>query len=80
MKLETVSFKETCPTIKYSFQLETYGAKRFDNTLIAKFSGKYREGSAGNPDARFMCGMLRTACDLWSPKSVIIDLGVFHFS
>ena len=73
MQLQTVSFnKET--DIRYEFQLETTCKNRFWYTLIAKFSGTYRPGSTGAPDAYFICGIAQTALAMWHPAALILDL------
>lgn len=73
MQLQPVSFdKET--NIRYEFKLETTGKNRFWYTLIAKFSGTYRRGSAGAPDAHFICGIAQTALAMWHPAALILDL------
>jgi len=80
MRIKKVSFEEACPTIQYSFQLETSDPNQFRHILIANFSGKYRYGSKGNPDAALMWGVLKTACELWYPRAVIIDLRDFEYN
>ena len=78
MKLEPVSFdKET--DIRYAFQLETTGRNRFRYTLIAAFSGTYRPGSAGAPDAHFIYGITRTAIAVWYPAALILDLRALSY-
>ena len=78
MQLQPVSFdKET--DIRYEFQLETTGKNRFWYTLIAKFSGTYRPGSAGAPDAHFIHGIAQTAIAMWHPAAVILDLREFAY-
>lgn len=73
MQIQPISFeKET--DIVYEFQLETTGKNRFFYTLIAKFKGTYRPGSAGAPDAAFICGIARTAVMMWHPAALILDL------
>jgi hypothetical protein len=79
MKLKPVSFEKTCPTIQYSFQIATSAPNTIHRTLVAKFSGKYRDGSKGNPDAAFMRGVLQTACRLWWHTAVIIDLSDLEY-
>lgn len=73
MQLQPVSFDEETD-IRYEFQLETTGKNRFWYTLIVKFSGTYRPGSAGAPDAHFICGVTQTAIAMWRPAALILDL------
>lgn len=73
MQLRAVSFDEETD-IRFEFLLETTGKNRFCFTLIAKFKGTYRPGSAGKPDAQFIHGMTLTALRMWRPATVILDL------
>ncbi|MCL4267464.1 MAG: hypothetical protein KJ069_30095 [Anaerolineae bacterium] len=80
MNFKSVSFESECPTIHYAFQIKRSTRSTFQSVLIASFSGKYRHGSAGNPDASYMWGLLKTAIELWNPKAVIIDLHDLEYS
>ena len=42
--------------------------------LVVRFTGKYRQGSAGAPDARFMFAMLEAAIGAWKCWALILDL------
>jgi hypothetical protein len=48
MKLLPVRLDDETP-LRYEFQLEMSGRNSFCYTLIAKFIGEYRDGSAGPP-------------------------------
>jgi hypothetical protein len=72
MNLQPVSFDQVS-AIQYEFFLETSSGSRFDYTLIARFSGVYRTGSSGAPDAAFINGMLKAAQEVWNPRKIIID-------
>jgi hypothetical protein len=78
MKLERVAFDDD-NRIDYEFLLETTGASRFWYTLIAKFRGQYRDGSAGAPDAAFIEGLTRTALEVWSPAALVLDLSELRY-
>jgi hypothetical protein len=69
-----VTFKDMCPTIDYSFSLIEEEGDYFPKILSITFSGNYRDGSEGNPDARFMTGIVDTAINVWQPKTVLIDI------
>ncbi len=73
MELLEVKFEEKCPTVNYSFQIARDKQTRF-STIIVKFTGVYREGSRGNPDADFIIGIIKTAIMLWQSSTVILDL------
>src|SRR6516162_11610165 len=75
MKLARVSFDDE-NHIDHEFFLETTGKNRFFYTLIAKFRGRYRDGSAGAPDAAFIQGLTQTALEVWRPAAVVLDLPV----
>jgi len=60
--------------IRYEFQLETSDEKpRFWCILVAKFSGHYRPGHLGAPDALFIQGITQTALGVWRPAALILD-------
>lgn len=42
--------------------------------LIVQFRGKYRYGGLGNPDARYMRGVILQGCETWEPWNLIVDL------
>ncbi len=77
MNLKRISFDEIA--IRYEFQLETTGPNQFWYTLIAKFAGHYREGSAGRPDACFVLGMARTAVEVWHAAALVLDLSELQY-
>ncbi|MHA2203020.1 MAG: hypothetical protein ACW991_04970 [Candidatus Hodarchaeales archaeon] len=85
MKLRTVSFDESVKfdqersSISYSFQLATTGEPASPTTLIMHFIGEYRYGSAGNPDARHLIDIIKTAIGTWPPDSLIIDLSKLNY-
>ena len=78
MKLVRVSFEDQ-NRIDCEFFLETTGKNRFSYTLIAKFRGRYRDGSAGAPDAAFIRGLTHTAIEVWRPAAVVLDLSELHY-
>ena len=73
MELKPISF-DTETNIIFKLELETTGKNRFWYTLIAKFSGTYRSGSAGAPDAHFIVGIAQTAVSMWHPGALVLDL------
>lgn len=44
------------------------------HVLVLRFSGAYRDGSAGSPDARQMLGAARHALTLWDADALVLDL------
>src|SRR5262249_16298306 len=42
--------------------------------LVLKFSGAYRQGSAGNGDATLMRVITQAALSAWDPDAVVFDL------
>src|SRR5260370_8435395 len=73
MPLQSVTFEgET--DIRCEFQLETSDEKpRFWCILVAKFSGHYRPGHLGAPDALFIQGITQTALGVWRPPAFILS-------
>ncbi|MFO0926306.1 MAG: hypothetical protein U0736_04605 [Gemmataceae bacterium] len=61
-------------SVQCQFQLESTGQNRFTSVLIARFSGDYKDGAAGHPDAVYMAGMLRMGIEMWGPAAVVLDL------
>jgi hypothetical protein len=47
--------------------------------LVVKFTGQYRDGSLGNPDAGFMNAMIIAALTAWEPSAAIIDLSQLKY-
>lgn len=78
-KISSVSFSSICPTINYSFELVDGVNSICPEVLIVTFTGKYRNGAKGDPDAIFMRGIINCAVDLWSPQSVLLDLSDFEY-
>jgi hypothetical protein len=66
-------------SLRCEFQLETSGRNSFCYTLIARFSGEYRIGSGGKPDARFIAGMTRMAVAIWHPAALVLDLSELRY-
>jgi hypothetical protein len=78
MKLQPVRIEDET-RLRYEFQLETTGRHSFCYTLIAKFSGEYRPGSAGSPDASFIVGITELAVGIWHPAGLILDLSELRY-
>lgn len=85
---EPVTLAQACPNITHSFALLNQTASQGESDqqdaqhlpcLMVRFSGHYGIGSAGNPDANLMCGLVDLACGLWWHRSLIIDLRELHY-
>lgn len=48
--------------------------------LVVSYSGEYRTGSSGNPDAAFMCGAAAGAVNAFSPEAVIFDFSKLKYT
>lgn len=48
--------------------------RAWGSILVIKYSGTYRPGSLGEPDARFMLAMGVAGVRAWEPNGVILDL------
>ncbi|ULU25294.1 IS30 family transposase [Dyella terrae] len=49
--MQKLSLADACPTIDYEIHLTDGEPYRSSRSLIVSFSGRYRDGSAGDPDA-----------------------------
>jgi hypothetical protein len=78
MKLQQVRIEDET-RLGYEFRLETSGRNSFCYTLIAKFLGDYRDGSAGKPDLRFIVGMTKMAVAIWYPAALVLDLSELRY-
>src|SRR6266550_2062673 len=47
--------------------------------LIAKFTGRYRPGCQGNPDAAYLVAMGVAAVSYWEPKGVVLDVSQLEY-
>jgi hypothetical protein len=73
MPIKSVTFEgET--DVRYEIQLETSEDKpRFWCILVLSFSGRYRPGHYGAPDAGFIRGIMQAALGAWRPEALILD-------
>jgi|HubBroStandDraft_6_1064221.scaffolds.fasta_scaffold06404_7 hypothetical protein len=60
--------------IRCSLQRWARNKKPFLSIVQVAFSGDYRTGSAGAPDAHYMDGMNRIVDAVWNPSALILDL------
>jgi hypothetical protein len=49
------------------------------SVLTLAFRGVYRDGSAGNPDARYMAAIATQAVYAWEPRAVVYDLRTLEY-
>jgi hypothetical protein len=75
MSLESATFDERTP-LKFQFSLSRAGNA---TVLVVEFSGRYRIGCQGGPDATFMRDVTLTAAHLWRPDGVVLDLTDFAY-
>src|SRR6266436_2805770 len=64
-----------------NFSLKRWGRDRkpFLSIIHATFSGDYRSGSSGAPDAHHIEGTMRTVHDVWRPSAVVLDIRDLHY-
>ena len=68
-------FFETETAVRYQFELEEFDAARgARRILVVKFSGAYRPGCQGTPDALFIQGITLAGLKVWGPDALILDL------
>ena len=47
--------------------------------LVIRFKGEYRQGSAGEPDAKYIFAKLQAAYQAWESWGIIIDMSEFKY-
>ncbi|ULU23190.1 hypothetical protein [Dyella terrae] len=72
--MQKLSLADACPSMDYEIHLTDGEPYRSNRSLIVSFSGRYRDGSAGDPDAAFMKGIIGVASGIWWHKSLVIDV------
>ena len=60
--------------ITYSLRRWARSEKPFLSIVQVAFSGDYRSGSSGAPDAHYIEGMVRTVDAVWNPSAMVLDL------
>src|SRR6266542_6733267 len=80
MTFQSISLDTYCPTITYDFKIIHLRDTHLIDTLIISFHGKYRDGSAGDPDAGLIKGIIKTGVSVFDPFSVLIDLTDFEYN
>ena len=74
MRLSSEHRLDDISGIRVSFRTgETSEPARLD-VLVVSYTGTYRFGSAGNPDAQYMCAMARAGISAFDPWAVVHDL------
>ncbi|MEB1609342.1 hypothetical protein VDQ74_05465 [Xanthomonas campestris pv. campestris] len=77
--MKELTISDECPTIGDRFHLTDGEAYRSNRALVVSFTGHYRDGSRGNPDAAYMRAIIRLRCDLWWQKGLVIDLSALRY-
>ena len=72
MKLVPVSFNELSD-ITYSVSLAPHERYSTPEFAVVKFTGSYRDGAAGKPDALFLIAITEAVQKAWFTTSLIID-------
>jgi hypothetical protein len=73
MKLVPVSL-ETLSTIRYTVSLAPHEPYTTPEFLVVAFTGQYRDGSSGGPDATFMAAVMKAVQRAWHTDALIVDL------
>ncbi|MHA4847652.1 hypothetical protein ACX0G7_26030 [Flavitalea antarctica] len=73
MIFQEILLDKYCPTLTYKFKISLWCDTLLIETLIISFHGRYRDGSAGSPDAGLIKGVNRTGVAVFRPFSVIVD-------
>jgi hypothetical protein len=74
MTFQSTPLNRFCPTITFDFKITHLRDTQLVDLLIISFNGKYRDGSAGRPDAGLIKGLIKTGVLVFDPFSVLIDL------
>ena len=74
MTFQSTSLDRFCPTITFDFKITHLRDTQLVDILIISFNGKYRDGSAGRPDAGLIKGVIKTGVSVFDPFSILIDL------
>lgn len=77
--MKKLSLSDACPTMAYEIHITEGEPYKSDRSLVISFSGQYRDGSLGNPDASYMKGIINLASDIWWHKSLVIDLSGLRY-
>lgn len=72
MPLKPVTF-ESETDLRYEIQLESSEDNPRFCIVVLSFSGRYRPGHSGAPDARFIQGIMQAAMGIWRPAALILD-------
>lgn len=74
MDFQSIALSNFCPTVTYDYKIKHLRDTHLVDTLIISFHGKYRDGSAGSPDAGLIKGIVKTGVAVFDPFSLLIDL------
>ena len=72
MQFEPVDYKRGSD-ITFELRRWARNSKPFISVVHVAFTGNYRDGSAGAPDAHLMDGVIKTIKGAWRPSAMIID-------
>jgi len=56
-----------------TYQASVSPEARYPKLLIVEFSGEYRSGGAGKPDATFIMAIMNALQRAWPSKAIVID-------
>jgi hypothetical protein len=72
MKFEPVDYKRDS-NITFALRRWARESRPYITVVHVAFSGNYRDGSAGAPDAHHINGVINTISGAWYPSAMIID-------
>ncbi|MEO8406103.1 MAG: hypothetical protein ABI480_15955 [Chitinophagaceae bacterium] len=79
MIFESTSIDKFCPTLRYDFKFTKHKAGFLIDVLVISFHGKYRNGSAGHPDAGLISGIFKLGVEVFDPFSVLVDISGLEY-
>lgn len=80
MDFKILKLEAVCPTLSYEFKFLNLRDTQLVDILIISFHGKYRDGSAGRPDAGLIKGIIKTGLSVLNPFSLLIDLSGMEYN
>jgi hypothetical protein len=78
MKFDAIDLSKN-GNISFSLRRWARNKEPFLSIVHVAFSGDYRSGSSGAPDAHYIDGIVRTVDAVWSPSAMILDLCDLHY-
>lgn len=73
-------FPENLSSINVKYFLDQSSIESYKKILVIKYIGKYRDGSQGNDDAKYMFAKGELGCKLYDPFGIILDFSQLEYN